>query len=132
MDTKSSVSISIQYGTKTVQVINLLRFPISNILRVSCRNRCKIATSRLESGSPIGSASDDPAVWLPAMLNQAERLATQFKLLIARVGTNWTKKDQKSDIESAITAHPNPTEEEKQKMRDGWAKRKALKEQNGH
>lgn len=33
----------------------------------------------------------DPAVWLPAIINEAEKLATYCKVLATKVGNNWNK-----------------------------------------
>uniref|UniRef100_A0A0P6D5S1 ATP-dependent helicase ATRX n=1 Tax=Daphnia magna TaxID=35525 RepID=A0A0P6D5S1_9CRUS len=42
-------------------------------------------------GSPAVAESSDPAVWLPAIINEAEKLATYCKVLAAKVGTSWSK-----------------------------------------
>ncbi|KAI9562242.1 hypothetical protein GHT06_013207 [Daphnia sinensis] len=42
-------------------------------------------------GSPAVADSSDPAVWLPAIINEAEKLATYCKVLAAKVGTSWSK-----------------------------------------
>lgn len=60
--------------------------------------------------------NNDPAVWLPVMLNQAERLSSNFKALVAKIGNYWTKKDQIGETDSRSSVQQNLSEEEKLKV----------------
>ncbi|XP_059350722.1 transcriptional regulator ATRX homolog isoform X2 [Daphnia carinata] len=68
----------------------LCRMVMSAIKSAPCR---KSLSRRSLYGSPAVADSSDPAVWLPAIINEAEKLATYCKVLAAKVGTSWSKDE---------------------------------------
>ena len=41
--------------------------------------------------SPATADATDPAIWLPSIISEAEKLATYCKVLATKIGNNWSK-----------------------------------------
>ena len=79
----------------------------------------------MSAASPTTDMNEDPAVWLPAMLNQAEKLAAHFKQRISQVVNNWSKENIGSENDG--THRSSIEEEEKRKVMNCCRKlRKAM------
>ncbi len=43
------------------------------------------------------NVSSDPSIWLPAIISEAEKLATYCKVLASKVGASWSKETEETD-----------------------------------
>lgn len=67
--------------------------------------RRKSLSGRSLLNSPATVDTSDPAVWLPLMITEAEKLATYCKVLASKVGNNWYKDGASNKIEESGNGH---------------------------